>query len=392
MTTPIASRRIRYPLLSMWIWPRAAIRDLIAKPNPLAVLMLSAAGGVFLITILVAFRAPGAGVFLHPAILVGAGAVAGIVGLYICGALMWLAGALIGGQATPREVRRALGWTTIPNSLAATLVIVPWLLWVAYGSLLHQHTPPGSDWAGLAFLLVLASPLGLWGMFVSVRAIGATLKVGALRALLCIVLVGGVIGYTVVPLADRIGSHVPSYLMPNAAMLPTIRPDERFLLSPKETLSRGDIVVFARKRRDPHYGTFVRQFVKRVVGLPGDVIAMSGGIISINGESAKRERMGGFAVTDKDDRTKLLPRFLETLPNGVSYGVLDSDANRTLGDAVHRVAADQIFLLGDNRDDADDMRDSYDARPMPAHPGLVWLDRVTTKETAAIATGGSKHP
>jgi signal peptidase I len=228
-------------------------------------------------------------------------------------------------------------------------------------------------------------------MFVSVRAIGATLKIGALRALLCIVLVGGVIGYTVIPLADRIGSHVPSYLMPNAAMLPTIRPDERFLLSPKETLSRGDIVVFARKRRDPHYGTFVRQFVKRVVGLPGDVIAMSGGIISINGESAKRERMGDFAVAEQDGRTKLLPRFLETLPNGVRYGVLDSDPNRTLGDAVHRVGADQIFLLGDNRDDADDMPDSYDVRPMPAHPGLVWLDRVDMKETAMVAAAGSKH-
>ena len=101
--------------------------------------------------------------------------------------------------------------------------------------------------------------------------------------------------------------------------------------------------------------------------------------------------MGDFAVTDRDGRTKLVPRFLETLPNGVSYGVLDSDPNRTLGDAVHRVAADQIFLLGDNRDDTDDMRDSYDARPMPAHAGLVWLDRVNRKETAVVAAGGSKH-
>lgn len=78
--------------------------------------------------------------------------------------------------------------------------------------------------------------------------------------------------------------------------------------------------------------------------------------------------MADFGTMDGDGQTKLLPRFREMLPNGVSYEVIDSDASRTLGGTVHTIAANQIFLLGDNRDDTDDMHDSYDAPHRIARP------------------------
>ena len=368
----------------MWIWPEATIRDCLGRSSTLALLILAAAGGVFLTTVLVAFRAPEIGLFMHPVSWASIGALGGAAGLYMCGAFMWLAGTAMGGRATPRELRQALAWTTVANALASTLVIAPWLLWVAYGSLLSQQTPPGGDWSGLALLIILLSPLGFWGLFVSARAFGAVLKIGTLRALLCVVMVGGLVGYTMVPLADMIGGQFPSFLMPNEAMLPTIRRDERFLRKPTDVLLRGDIVVFERKRHDPHSGIFSRQFVRRVIGLPGDVIGMDGGVISINGQSATRERVADFAVTDRNGQIEMVPRFREALPNGVSYEIIDSGANRTLGATIHTVAGDQIFLLGDNRDDTDDMQDTYDTRSRPAHPGIVWLDRVSTTAVAVI--------
>jgi hypothetical protein len=96
MTPAVPSERIRYPLLSMWIWPQAAIRDLAARENTAIVLALASIGGVFLTMVFVAFGAPGVGVLLHPTALFGIGGVAGIAGLYVCGALLRLAGLIVG--------------------------------------------------------------------------------------------------------------------------------------------------------------------------------------------------------------------------------------------------------------------------------------------------------
>jgi signal peptidase I len=124
-------------------------------------------------------------------------------------------------------------------------------------------------------------------------------------------------------------------------------------------------------------GMVTKRYVKRVIGLPGDVIAMTGGTLSINGETVKRQRLADFDVRHQDGSTRPTSHYQETLTNGVSYRVLDSDPTRTFAEV--RVEADQVFVLGDNRDDSEDIEDTYQRRPKLAHQGLVQRDRVHAK-------------
>jgi len=75
---------------------------------------------------------------------------------------------------------------------------------------------------------------------------------------------------------------------------------------------RGDIVVF----KNPHDK---RDFIKRVIGLPGDRIQMIQGTLHINGKPVRLEYVDDFVDTDDYGRAERLFRYKETLPNGVSY-------------------------------------------------------------------------
>jgi signal peptidase I len=121
---------------------------------------------------------------------------------------------------------------------------------------------------------------------------------------------------------------------------------------------RGDIIVF----KLPRDGR--TDYIKRVVGLPGDRIQVTHGLLHINGQAVQRVKLGP-GVADPDGAVGPVTRYQETLPNGKtfvtnSYGP-DGGADNT---GVYTVPKGCFFMMGDNRDDSLDSRfDPGDVAP-----------------------------
>jgi signal peptidase I len=139
--------------------------------------------------------------------------------------------------------------------------------------------------------------------------------------------------------------------------------NKRFLGGEPE---RGDVIVF----RHPVTGA---DYVKRLIGLPGDVVQMRNGRLHLNGKAVEVRDGGVFEeVADAQGPQRLRPRCengpvgtggtcqksrqIETLPNGVEHSILNITDQQSDHTGIYTVPAGHYFFLGDNRDNSTDSR------------------------------------
>jgi signal peptidase I len=115
-------------------------------------------------------------------------------------------------------------------------------------------------------------------------------------------------------------------------------------------VQRGDIVVFKVPLDDK------TDYIKRIVGLPGDRIQVKDGILHINDEPVRRERIEDWI----DENGQRFYRYIETLPGGVQHIIIEtSDENPSRfsdNTEVYTVQPGHYFGMGDNRDNSADSR------------------------------------
>lgn len=143
----------------------------------------------------------------------------------------------------------------------------------------------------------------------------------------------------------------------------------RFL---EDAPERGDVAVF-RLPTDTKV-----DYIKRVIGLPGDTIQLRQGILHINGKPVERRRLDDYIVNKGTAAEKRVRQYEETLPNGVSHTIIElaGDTGYLDNTPVYTVPAGHYFMMGDNRDGSQDSRVLNEVGFVPVENMIGRADRL----------------
>ncbi len=160
-------------------------------------------------------------------------------------------------------------------------------------------------------------------------------------------------------------SPVASYSIPSGAMQPTLLVGD-YVFADKNAYhdrapERGDVVVFKLPMDNQ------TDYIMRIVGLPGDIIYVSGGVLHINGAPVVRHRLGEVKLASYGGYARRVIEYVETLPNGREHRIWEiSDEDILDNTPAYKVPAGHYFMMGDYRDSSPDSRVMSEVGFVPA--------------------------